>query len=443
MKLILLSGGSGKRLWPLSNGVRSKQFLKVLSHKGEFESMVQRVWRQLENAGLQKDAIIATSHEQKNIIESQLGDVHTVIEPSRQDTFPAIALSCVYLYDQLGVSMDEDIIIAPVDPYVSEDYFETIKKLPKALENHEMALMGATPFEPSEKFGYILAESNNDFMEVTEFKEKPTKEVAESLIEQGAYWNCGVFCFKLSHIIEHLQLNGFSTSYKKLVENYSQLPKISFDYEVVEKLDSIALVKFDGDWKDLGTWDSITDELSSYAIGNASLEGDSINSYILNELNIPVIGLGLKDTIIAASPDGILVTSRAEADSVKKYLPDSSEKAMFEERVWGSFKILDYTKNGFLSVITKRVKVKQSQSISYQYHTKRTEIWTIISGEGEVVLDDKISYVSTGDTITISPFTKHSIRAISELEILEVQIGEVISNDDVIRLKYAGDNNAY
>lgn len=435
MKLILLSGGSGKRLWPLSNGVRSKQFLKVLAHEGNFESMVQRVWRQLKQANLQEDAIIATSREQKDIIESQLGDVHTVIEPSRQDTFPAIALSCVYLYDQLGVSLDEDIIVAPVDPYVSEDYFETIKMLPKALEHHEMALMGATPSSPSEKFGYILAEENKGVMEVTEFKEKPTEEVANYLIKQGAYWNCGVFCFKLSHIINHLKSHGFSIHYNQLIRDYEKLPKISFDYEVVEKLNSIALVKFDGDWKDLGTWDSITDELSDSSIGNSKLAGNSENSYILNELNIPVIGLGLKNVIVAASPDGILVTSRNEADTIKKYLPDSSDKAMFEERVWGSFKILDYVKNGFLNIVTKRVKVKEGKSISYQYHKKRTEIWTIISGEGEVILDGQVSYVSTGETITIPPFTKHSIRAITEVGILEVQIGEQISNDDVIRLE--------
>lgn len=216
MKLVLLSGGSGKRLWPLSNDSRSKQFLKVLeSPLGEPESMVQRVWRQLGEAGLAESSYLATGRGQVEMIQSQLGgDVKIIVEPERRDTFPAIALTAVYLYSVEGVLPDETVAILPVDPYVEGSFFGAVSELEQALDatGANLALIGVVPEHPSEKYGYIIPSGGeaqeNGVMPVNGFLEKPDRLRAEELIGQGALWNCGVFAFRLGYLLNILQQKG-------------------------------------------------------------------------------------------------------------------------------------------------------------------------------------------------------------------------------------------
>ena len=240
MELILLSGGSGKRLWPLSNDSRSKQFLRVLDNEGKLESMVQRVWRQLERVNLNKSTIIATSKSQVDMIHSQLGNhVPLIIEPERRDTFPAIALAATYLYSVKGTDLNEVIGVLPVDPYVDVQFFERIKNLESTLhDSHaDLALIGVQPTYPSEKYGYIvpLDNSEGEYIEVSHFKEKPSVDDANNLIEHNALWNCGVFAFRLEYIISLLRKKGLPIQYEELIKQYKNIEKISFDYEVVEK----------------------------------------------------------------------------------------------------------------------------------------------------------------------------------------------------------------
>lgn len=185
MKLVLLSGGSGKRLWPLSNDARSKQFLKVLeSQNGELQSMVQRVWEQLGNVDLADSAVIATSKSQVDMIQSQLGqEVSIIIEPMRRDTFPAIALASVYLYSIEGIRLDEVIAVLPVDPYVEDRFFHRVKDLEKTVlaSGADLALIGVEPTYPSAKYGYIVPaskSSDSDYLRVSHFTEKPNEEKA-------------------------------------------------------------------------------------------------------------------------------------------------------------------------------------------------------------------------------------------------------------------------
>lgn len=194
MKLILLSGGSGKRLWPLSNDSRSKQFLKVLQDEtGQCVSMVQRVWRQLDNVNLQKDTIIATSKAQAEILRNQLGaDINLVVEPSRRDTFPAIALASSYLYSVMHVDPGETVVILPVDPYVEIGYFHQIKELDVVLQKSKanMTLMGVEPTFPSEKYGYIVPDmtgETGDYFVVSHFKEKPEEAEARELMAKKRF----------------------------------------------------------------------------------------------------------------------------------------------------------------------------------------------------------------------------------------------------------------
>ena len=203
MRLVLLSGGSGKRLWPLSNDTRSKQFLKVLESNEEKQSMVQRVWGQLKTVGLEDSSLIATSKMQRDMIHSQLGlDVPLIIEPERRDTFPAIALAASYLYTVQDVSEDEVVVVLPVDPYVEDRFFEKVKELENVLidSQADLALVGVRPTYPSSKYGYIVPKGTvqgKNYFTVNHFTEKPGEEKAQSLIEMNALWNCGVFAFKL------------------------------------------------------------------------------------------------------------------------------------------------------------------------------------------------------------------------------------------------------
>lgn len=440
MRLILLSGGSGKRLWPLSNDARSKQFLKVLrNEQGELQSMVQRVWSQLEATGLNGASYIATSKSQVDMIQNQLGsDVKMIVEPERRDTFPAIALASAYLNSVEGVGLDEVVVVLPVDPYVEQVFFKRVKVLEQVLldSQADLALMGVVPTYPSEKYGYIVpVEGQEGYVGVKHFREKPNEEQAQELIQQQALWNCGVFAFKLGFVISKIQELGFSTDYNVLRKQYHDLPKISFDYQVVEKAKDIVVLRYDGDWKDLGTWNTLTEEMSEVLIGNGIISGDSENTHLINELDIPVTVLGLSNVVVAASPDGILVTDKKASPSVKDLVSKISQRPMYEERRWGWYRVLDYSisENG-TEVLTKRIGINAGKNLSYQVHNYRSEIWTIVSGEGEVALDGIIYQVGPGDILQIPVGRKHGIKADTDIEMIEVQMGKELVEEDIIRI---------
>ncbi|HHP1040427.1 TPA: sugar phosphate nucleotidyltransferase [Bacillus thuringiensis] len=442
MKLILLSGGSGKRLWPLSNDSRSKQFLKVLKNNNdEMQSMVQRVWGQLKNLGIENDAVIATSKSQVDMINNQLGNnVPIIIEPERRDTFPAIALAASYLYSKEHVDLNEVVGVLPVDPYVENSFFERLLDLEKALSssNADLGLMGVTPTYPSEKYGYIVPNvetSTQEIIQVSHFKEKPVTIEAEDLLKQNALWNCGVFAFKLDKIISLLDQKGLPVQYDVLVQKYASLPKISFDYEVVEKTENIIALPYNGSWKDLGTWNTLTEEMGTNILGKGNMGDECKQNHIINELDIPVSVLGLSNIIVAASPDGILVSEKEASPRVKELVGDWNQRPMYEERRWGWYRVLDHTKyDDGNEVLTKRIGITASRNLSYQYHNNRSEVWTIVKGEGIFVLNDEIRVVRPGDVLEIQPGQKHAIKAVTDLEFIEVQSGSELVEEDIVRI---------
>lgn len=446
MRIVLLSGGSGKRLWPLSNDTRSKQFLKVLEGpNGQSESMVQRVWRQLEHTGLSESATIATSKPQVEILRSQLGEeVDLVVEPERRDTFPAIALAAVYLYSVKGVSLNETVAVLPVDPYVEETFFHKVTELESILNQSEaeLALIGVKPTYPSEKYGYIIPgpkEVENEhapYTKVLRFQEKPREAEAAEMIQQSALWNCGVFAFNLNYLINLLISLELPIQYEEMLKQYDRLEKISFDYQVVEKSGHIVVTPYEGYWKDLGTWNTLTDEMSTNIVGPGVMSGNSINTHLINELNIPVCVLGVSNLIVATSPDGILVSEKEASPQVKEVLKDRNDRPMYEERRWGCYRVLDYTRNADGDeVLTKRIVIGAGKNLSYQYHLKRNEVWTVVSGQGEFILDGDLMKISQGDNIVIPLGCMHSVKAVTELEIIEVQMGSELVEEDIVRIE--------
>lgn len=343
MNIILLSGGSGKRLWPLSNDVRSKQFLKIFRKAdGTKESMTMRMYRMIKEVDKDSTITIATSENQILQIKAQLGEnVGISVEPTRRDTFPAIALAAAYLKKQ-GIKDTEPVVVCPVDPYVEAEYFECLKELSDAAETEDAAnltLMGIEPTYPSEKYGYIIPTSKNHISAVSEFKEKPDEDTAKKYIDAGALWNGGVFAFKLSYVLG-IARELFSTDdYDTLFQKYETLQKISFDYAVVEKEKSINVIRFSGSWKDLGTWNTLTEAMDEPVTGNATAS-DCQNTHVINELQIPIIALGIKNCIVAAIPDGILVSDKEKSPELKSFVTDS--RPMYERRGWCEYKVLDY-----------------------------------------------------------------------------------------------------
>ncbi|MGG2201580.1 sugar phosphate nucleotidyltransferase [Paenibacillus validus] len=444
MKLVLLSGGSGKRLWPLSNDARSKQFLKVLHNEsGEKESMVQRVWRQLDSVGLAKDVIITTGKSQKEIVQRQLNHItEIIVEPERRDTFPAIALSAIYLYSIIGTPLNEVVAILPVDSYVENKFFENINELEQSLQNSgaDLALIGVKPTYPSEKYGYIVPNDSDELHEknyqyINFFTEKPTEREAERLIEQKALWNCGVFAFRLNYVINLLIEKGLPIQYEEMLKQYDKLPNISFDYEVVEKTTRSVVVAYDGYWKDLGTWNTLTEEMSTHTMGNGIISEHSVNTHVVNELDVLVTVIGMKDVVVAASPDGILVADKASSPRLKELLKHNVQRPMFEERRWGQYKVLNYKKqiNG-TETLTRLVQVTEGQCLSYHEHKKRCEYWTILSGKGQFAMDGRIQDVQAGDMLKIPSGSFHSIKALIDMQWIEVQMGIELDSEDSVRM---------
>lgn len=422
MNVILLSGGSGKRLWPLSNDVRSKQFIRMLKGTDGYESMVQRVYHQLKKDDPDGSIVIATSKTQVSAIHNHLGDdVDICIEPERRNTYPAIMLATSYMREHKNLKDEDVVIVCPVDPYVDDDYFLKLKELSRVAEGgkYNITLMGVTPTEPSEKFGYIIPETKENVSKVKYFKEKPSKEVAEEYIKEGGFWNCGVFAFKVGYLLK-------DETYNELYNNYSELKKTSFDYEVVEKEDNIGILRFAGTWKDIGTWNALTEVMAEPTIGNVTLDDTTENTYIINELNMPLLCMGGKDLVIAASSDGILISDKDKSPYIKEYAEKIATQAMFAEKSWGSFTIIDAGKDS----LTIKIKLLPGHELKYHSHDRRDEVWTVLRGEGEVTHDNLHFTVKPGDTVKLPRGTKHTIKALSELEVIEVQIGKNISIDD-------------
>lgn len=439
MNIILLSGGSGTRLWPLSNEVRSKQFLKILrAEDGHHESMVQRMYRMIKKVSPDSRIIIATSETQVAAIKRQLHDnVEISIEPCRRDTFPAIALSVAYLHDVLGIPENESVVVCPVDPLVDVGYFETLKAISKAAGEQNLTLMGIKPTYPSGKYGYIIPTNGS-----IEFKEKPTEEVAKLYIEQGALWNGGVFGFKIKYLLDKAKDLCGTSSYKELFDNYANLKKISFDYAVAEHEKDIKVIEYDGEWKDLGTWNTFTEAMHDPADDNCILGENCRNVHVVNELSLPIVALGLKDVVIAASPDGILVSDKIASAQLKKYVPDN--RPMFEKRIWGEYRVLYFQQfeNG-KKCLTKELVIIPTKNISYQKHNHRNEIWTFVKGTGLLVINGNVTKVQDGDSVYIKKGDLHAIKAIDELHIIEVQIGDELIEEDIERYDFDWDNVKY
>ena len=441
MNIILLSGGSGKRLWPLSNDIRSKQFIKIFrrpnhnvtmgtADDGIYESMVQRIYRQIKTVDPDATVTIATSKSQVSAIHNQLGtDVGISVEPCRRDTFAAIALATAYLHDVQGVGENEAVVVCPVDPYVEEGYFKTLRTMCEVAQTskNNLVLMGIQPTYPSEKYGYIKPNKSDDGQLSWAFTEKPNKEKAQEYIEAGALWNGGVFAYKLSYVLEKSRVLLGSSDYQTLFTGYADLKKISFDYAVVEAEKSIEVIPYAGTWKDLGTWNTLTEAMEEPIIGDGRMNDSCQDVHIINELGVPVLAMGLHDVVISASPEGILVSDKEQSSYIKPFVDAIDQQVMFAEKSWGSYRVLDVEEDS----MTVKVTLNPGHKMNYHSHEKRDEVWTVLSGFGTTIVDGMEQPVKVGDVVTMAAGCKHTVIAGEQgLQLTEVQLGKEISVAD-------------
>ncbi|AIQ62075.1 hypothetical protein PSTEL_01980 [Paenibacillus stellifer] len=455
MQVVLLSGGSGKRLWPLSNEVRSKAFLRLLpAASGGLESMIERVCGGLEAAGLLGSCCIVTHRTQVEITRKSIGEsIPVLAEPHKKGTFTAISLAAAYLRETRGSDPEEVVTIIPVDSFVEPSFFSLIARFPQVLAESgaDVALIGAEPKSPSTQFGYIVprmlpegstgtgAEKTERYFEVARFAEKPDEAGAKTFIGEGALWNCGVFSCKLGFLLSRAQAGGLHTEYRKLLDSYGQLTERSFDVEVIERTQRAVVVPYEGIWEDIGSWDALTPQLGKRVTGVGTLSPDSEGSFLINELSCPIHVIGVRDTVVAAGPDGILVAGKDRAKEIKNALTGEPKKPMVEERRWGISRVLDWTRPGEKGeTIVSKVTLLPGGHTSYHLHRHTREMWTVLSGAGEYRLESESRPIRAGDVIAVPSGARHALKAGAEaLELIVTEIREPgAPEEDIERITY-------
>ncbi|ANE46233.1 hypothetical protein SY83_08065 [Paenibacillus swuensis] len=438
MRVVLLCGGSGKRLWPLSNDVRSKIYLKQLTAPdGQPESMIQRVCRQLEASGLLSSTIIVTHASQVEITRNHIGySVPILAEPMKKGTFTAVALVAAFIHAQLGLRSDEVLIVLPADVFAEDGYFIALSKLPKVLDatKADLAFLGTVPSQPSEQFGYIVPKVGSDIrsgdvLQVDRFVEKPEEEHAMGLVRQGALWNCGVFAFQLGFMLDKMKAAGFPWKFEDMLLQYPGLTELSFDKEIAEKSGNAVVVPYCGAWTDLGQWGTLTELFDRQVSGFGTVSPDSVNTHLVNELSVPVHVINISNAIIAAGPDGILVADKESSARIKEELLRAPlPVAMYEEWSWGESTVLDFTLTGSLETITRKLNVRPGEVIGKQVYATSDLVWVVLTGRGEVSSGKLIRELAPGESVQIPRGVDHSIRVVGneELMLLEVRTGQVL-----------------
>ncbi|MFD2610937.1 sugar phosphate nucleotidyltransferase [Paenibacillus gansuensis] len=424
MRLLLLAGGSGKRLWPLSNEIRSKIYLTLLpSPDGGKESMIQRICRQVASAGLQEQCMIVTHNQQAHLTRRQVGGNFPLLtEPHKRGTFSAAALASAYLLEQLQLPPEEIICFMPADLYANDDFFDLIRAMPGALASSgsDLALIGTSPDHPSSQYGYIVPDpsacnASPESYPILRFEEKPSPIRAGELIAEKAYWNCGVYAFRIGYLMSVMKSLGFPTDYSNFLNCYSSLSELSFDKEVAERCASAIILPYSGNWVDLGSWGTLTEQLSETITGPGSVSSDSQGTHLVNELELPIHVIGAGGLIVAAGPEGILVSSKSGSSRIKDQLSQHPQSPLnYEEKAWGSRRVLDRSETDEVRSVTGKLTLLPGAAYHAKADLQQWKHWVAVQGSGQWTLQGKSRTAFPGRTLTITSGQTHSVFAGAE-----------------------------
>lgn len=449
MKIIVLAGGNGTRLWPISRSNYPKQFLKL---KNQQQSLFQKtISRALQLTDL-KNIYIVTSENHKFLVRGQLEEMsllpvdnNILFEPESKNTLPAITLAVQEIQkDKSGI-----VAVFPADHLINNpnQFVETIEKA-KFLANEYIVLFGIKPSKPHTGYGYIKpGKEIKSGYKVEKFKEKPDSETAKLYLDEGYLWNSGMFMFSTEMFLNELEKHA-STVYRAfsnedLIEKYKQSPSISVDYGLIEKSNKTAVIPFNIEWSDLGSFDSLYEQYPRDSRNNLHFHDeiliDSNNNFLYTDKDKAVALIGVDDLIVVDEDDALLISKRDKSEHVKtivEKLKNRNDHRIDDHvttyRPWGSYTILE---EGLFYKI-KRITVYPNKKLSYQYHHHRSEHWVVVKGTAKVTIEGNESFVKSGESIYVSLGKKHRLENPGKvlLEVIEVQIGEYLEEDDIVRL---------
>lgn len=456
MKIIILAGGGGTRLFPLSRTCFPKQFMKLEDGKSFLANTVSRFLPMVKAS----DIVIVTNQDYIYHVQSELEDcnaqeAHIVVEPAGRNTAPAIALAVRYCQDVLGCDEDELLFVAPADHVIksAEAFIQCIRQAEKLAKQDNLVTFGIQPDKPETGYGYIeTAEAVADGFKVNAFKEKPELTVAEQYVKAGNYyWNSGMFVFSVRFMMQELGqyqpeiAAQMQQSYDEMVAHFTDMPNISIDYAIAEKSKCVMMVPLACYWNDIGSWDAMYDILPKDAFGNA-VQGDCLTVDCQNSLFMGrerlIAGIGLDDVLLVETDDVIVVAKKGESQKVKDIVGELKKRGRKEAtehttlyRSWGSTSILGEGPRYRM----KKIRVKPNGKMSLQMHYHRSEHWIVIAGTAKVTIGDTVKMVHENESVFIPQTTKHCLENPGKiaLEIIEVQNGAYVGEDDIVRFDEA------
>jgi len=468
MKVIILAGGSGTRLWPLSRKNYPKQFLKLSGSRSLLQQSVER----LMGAVLPDDIIIMTNNDYKFHVKSELSSLtndfglapvtHMILEPESRNTAPAIALGVKYCLEKLGCSEEEVLFISPCDHIIKPDekFWEYVKQAEEVAKEGYIVTFGIKPTRPETGYGYMEVSSQQSsasggvggqkFFRVEKFTEKPDTETAQMYLEKGNYyWNSGIFAFKMGLIIEEFEKHApeidraFDMGFDEFRAEFTKMPNISVDYAVLERSDRVVTLPVDIYWNDIGSWDALfeildKDENNNVKTGNV-VTMDTNETMVIGDKRL-IATIGLQDCLVVETDDAMLIAKRGHTQKVKEIV----ERLMLEKRrevlehvtiyrPWGSYTVLEEGERYKI----KRVVVNPGERLSLQKHYHRSEHWVVVKGTAKVTIGDREIFTHENESAYVPKSTLHRLENPGKvsLEIIEVQNGEYVGEDDIVRLE--------
>ncbi len=452
MKLIILAGGGGTRLFPLSRTCLPKQFLKL----GNSDSLLTQTVKRFLPLIKPSEIVVVTNKEYIHHVKTELATcgasgAHILLEPVARNTAPAIALAARFCQEELGAAAEEVLFVTPADHIIQpiDKFIKNVRQAVDLADLGQVVTLGIKPDKPETGYGYIQAgEVLGTGYKVASFREKPDKDTAEQYLAAGNYyWNSGMFAFTTGCIMEEFREHApeiyqlVSAPFTEVLNKFDNMPSISIDYAVAEKSSRVVMAPLTAYWNDIGSWDAIYDVLQKDHSGNA-IQGDCLPIDCSNTLmlgrNRLIAGIGLEDVLVVETDDVIVVAKRGESQKVKDVVTELKARGRREVdehttmyRPWGSYTVLGEGPGYKM----KKIMVTPGQRLSLQLHYHRSEHWIVISGTAKVTIGEQEQMVHVNEGVYIPPSTKHRLENPGKipLEIIEVQNGSYLEEDDIVR----------